>query len=34
MKEFYEAQKWDPQTGKPTVERLKELQLEELIKDL
>lgn len=34
MKEYYEAQKWDPETGAPTPERLKELDLEELIKDL
>lgn len=31
MKEFYEAQKWDSQTGRPIDERLKELRLEELI---
>lgn len=34
MKEYYEKQGWDPETGIPTVERLKELQLEYLIKDL
>jgi len=34
MKEFCESQKWDPDTGKPTIERLKELQLDELIADI
>lgn len=31
MKEFYQSQKWDTQTGKPTLERLKELDLEDFI---
>lgn len=34
MKEYYEYQGWDPETGKPSKERLKELDLEELIDDL
>lgn len=34
LKEYYQLRGWDPQTGKPTVEKLKELDLDFVIKEL
>jgi aldehyde:ferredoxin oxidoreductase len=31
---YYQARGWDPQTGKPTREKLMELGLEDAVKDL
>ncbi|MHA1253296.1 MAG: aldehyde ferredoxin oxidoreductase C-terminal domain-containing protein, partial [Candidatus Helarchaeota archaeon] len=34
LKEYYEYRNWDPVSGKPNKEKLKQLGLEEFIKDI
>jgi aldehyde:ferredoxin oxidoreductase len=31
---YYEIRGWDKETGKPTIEKLKDLELDDLIKDI